>query len=108
MEESYVPSQILIGSMDRHYCILLALDIFVEAWWEAALSLGKENHFGECGISKHTKGTIYKILKEVWGLAEFVCLTMGPLGIHEYLLEVPETHATLDPLPKAVESLMDS
>jgi hypothetical protein len=82
MEESDAPDQILLGSMDRRCCILLALGIFLEAWCEAALGRGNGCLFGETGVAKCAQGTICKILKEVWGKSEFACLTLGPLGTH--------------------------
>jgi hypothetical protein len=77
--------------MDRRHCILLALGIFLEEWCEAALGLGKEHLFPESVIPKCAKGTIYKILKEVWGKAEFVCLALEPLGTHS-TWKSPATH----------------
>ena len=92
MEEKDAPNQILIGSLDRRYCILLALGIYLEAWGEAALGFANPYLSGESGIPKRTKGTIYKILKEVWGLADFTRLALGPLGIHS-TWKLPATRA---------------
>jgi hypothetical protein len=35
LEERDAPDQIVIGAMDRRYCILLALGIYLEAWMES-------------------------------------------------------------------------
>jgi hypothetical protein len=35
LEERDAPGQIVIGAMDRRYCILLALGIYLEAWMES-------------------------------------------------------------------------
>jgi hypothetical protein len=97
MEEADAPDQILIGSMDRRHCILLALGLFLEVRCEAALGLGNKHLFGESGILKRAKGTICKILNvckilnEVCGKAEFVRLVPEPLGTHR-IWKSPATH----------------
>jgi hypothetical protein len=92
LEESDAPDQILLGSMDRRYCVLLALGIFLETSCEAGLGLGNEYLFGDTGIPARTKNAIYKTLKEVWGKPEFNRLALGPLGTHS-TRKLPATRA---------------
>jgi hypothetical protein len=53
LEERDAPDQNIIGSMDRQYCILLALAIFLEVWTEAGDGLANPYLFGNMGILKH-------------------------------------------------------
>lgn len=46
MEECDAPDQILFGTMDPKYCILLALAIYLEAWLEAGLGIDSPYLFG--------------------------------------------------------------
>jgi hypothetical protein len=92
MEERDAPDQILLGSMDRRYCILLTLGIFLEVWCEAGRGLGNQYLFGESGIAKRTASTIYKSLKGVWDKVEFNRLAQGPIGTHS-TRKLPATRA---------------
>jgi hypothetical protein len=82
MEERDGPDQILLDSMDRRYCILLTLGIFLEVWCAAGHGLGNQYFFGKTGIAKHAASTIYKSLKGVWDKPEFNCLAQGPIDMH--------------------------
>ena len=68
LEERDAPDQNIIGSMDRQYCILLALAIFLEVWTEAGDGLANPYLFGNMGHPKTSKSRIYDLLKTVLGL----------------------------------------
>lgn len=82
MEERDAPDQILIGSMDRRYCILLALAIYLEVWTKAGDGLVNPYLFGNTGHRETTKSRIYGILRAVWDSNEFVKVLDGSIGMH--------------------------
>ena len=82
-EERDAPDQILLGAMDRQYCILLGLGIFLEIWCEAEVGLANPYLFGNTGDPKTTKSYVRSVLKKsIWGSPEFVPQAEGPLGTH--------------------------
>ena len=92
LEERDAPDQIILGSMDRRYCILLALGIFLEVWTEAGDGLANPYLFGNTGNPETTKTRLYEILKNVWDSNEFERLAEGPIGTHS-LRKFPSTQA---------------
>jgi hypothetical protein len=91
-EERDAPDQILIGSMDRRYCVLLALGIYLEVWNEAGDGLVNPYLLGNTGNPETTKARIYEILKSVWDSNEFDRAAEGPIGTHS-LRKFPSTQA---------------
>jgi HEPN domain-containing protein len=92
LEERDAPDQVLLGSMDPKYCILLALGIFLEVWTEAGEGLANDYLFGNTGNPQTSKGRISDILKSVWDLDAFERVVDGPVGTHS-LRKFASTHA---------------
>jgi hypothetical protein len=93
LEERDAPDQILLGSMDRCYCILLGLAIFLEVWYEAEEGLTHHYLFGRTGDPERTKKAVYQFLKKnIWDKPEFVRRAIGPVGTHS-LRKYPSTRA---------------
>ena len=64
LEKRDAPDQILVlGAMDRRYCILLALGIFLEVWCEAEVGIANPYLFGDTGDPKKAKESVYETLK---------------------------------------------
>jgi len=71
LEERDAPDQILLGAMDRCYCVLLGLGIFLEVWCEAEVGIANPYLFGDTGDPKKTKKSVYETLKRyVWAKPE--------------------------------------
>ena len=71
LEERDAPDQILLGAMDRCYCVLLALGIFLEVWCEAEVGIANPYLFGDTGDPIKTKKSVYATLKRhVWDKPE--------------------------------------
>ena len=92
-DERDAPYQILIGSMDATYCVLLGLAIHLETWIES----GKANnaYVFDLGTNnpENAKSKVARILKnDVWGKAEFHLIDAEPIGTHS-LRKYPSTYA---------------
>ena len=92
MEERDAPDQILLGSMDSRYCILVALGIYLELWLEDGGGATNEFVFGHAANAKTTKKYIADALAEVWKDPGFVRIVEGFLGSHS-LRKYPATKA---------------
>jgi hypothetical protein len=55
LEERDAPDQILLGAMDRQYCILLALGIYLEVWLETGQGVGNAYLFGHADLALTNK-----------------------------------------------------
>jgi hypothetical protein len=92
-EERDAGEQILLGSMRREYCILLALAMYLEVW------IGSGN--GMLGTllfniveddPKKSKKRVADIMAEVYKHRDFERIKEGPVGTHS-VRKLPATHA---------------
>ena len=92
-EERDAPDQIVLGAMDRRYCILLALGIYLEVWLASGAGFANRFLFGDSDDPETTKKFVYEVLKnEVWDLEGFQRLADGPVGTHS-VRKFPATFA---------------
>ena len=80
LEERNAPDQLLLGSNNPTYCILLALGLFLEVWLAAGQALGTPFLFGHAASAKTNKKYISDQFKACWDDPRFVRLAAGPLG----------------------------
>jgi hypothetical protein len=93
LEERDAPDQIVIGAMDRRYCILLALGIYLEVWMESEIGAANQYLFGHADNAETTKKFVSDVLsKDVWDAPGFHRVVEGPLGTHS-VRKFPTTHA---------------
>lgn len=92
-EERDAPDQLVFGAMDRRYCILLPLGIYLEVWLESAAGAANHFLFGDGDNPEMTKKFLSAVLKnDVWDLEGFQQLASGPIGTHS-LRTFPSTFA---------------
>ena len=90
------PHQIILGSMDVSYCLLLAMTVFLEYWIESGAGMTSPWLFGE-GVTNdqstiddmdveagRTKKGLYSALQDVFGDPNFAVEIVSPaiLGVH--------------------------
>ena len=93
LEERDAPDQLLMGAMDKRYCVLLALAIYLEAWNTIGDGLANRYVFGDADDPETTKTFIYECLKDdVWNSPNFVRRLIGLLGTHS-LRKFPSSFA---------------
>jgi hypothetical protein len=86
LEERDAPDQILLGSMDTDFCVLMALAIYLEHWIEHGDGLQSRFLFSDDiddGAPKRVKDNIQETLRrDVFGSNAFVRVRPGLLGTH--------------------------
>ena len=68
LEEDDAPDQILLGTMDTNFCILLALSIYLKAWMEHGNGVHSHFMFSDAmddGMPTWVKDNVHGILKNV-------------------------------------------
>jgi hypothetical protein len=93
-EERDAPEQILLGAMDRRYCILLALAVYLEVWIGSGQGMVGSLIFNTSEDDPvRSKKSVAEILRlEVFNNPNFVRMKPGPLGTHS-LRKLPSTHS---------------
>ena len=96
MEERDAPDQILIGAMEKDFCILVALAIYLEAWIETGDGLHCRFLFTgdiDDGAPKRLRDNVRTIIKNnVFDSPDFERAEAGPLGTHSQR-KYPSTYA---------------
>jgi hypothetical protein len=92
-DERHAPNQILLGSMDHHYCVLLALGIYLEAWYACGMGISNQFLFGRTVDADKNKTLVSNFLtKKIWKKAEFKPTSEGKVGTHS-ARKFPTTYA---------------
>ena len=97
-EERDAPDQILLGSADPLFCVLIGLALHLEVFLQGdgqhtpyVFGIGGDN--GDDAAARRTKDRASAIIKEVFESDEFVlAIGMGNLGTHS-IRKLPTTHA---------------
>jgi Transcriptional activator of glycolytic enzymes len=93
VDERDVADQILLGAMNRLYCILLALSIYLEVWTESMKGIENGFLFGSSNNPLTNKTNISDTLvQSVWDQPDFTPETEGPIGTHS-IRKYPATQA---------------
>lgn len=67
MEERHSPRQMIFGSMDTKYCVLIALGIYLEVWCEVGDGLASPYLFGRSNDPDRNKAFIAnKLKRHIW------------------------------------------
>jgi hypothetical protein len=93
-DERDVGEQILLGSMNRDYCVLLALALFLEIWIESGEGMLGTLVFNVSDDDpKKSKESVANILfNDTWKDPDFRKIQEGPIGTHS-MRKLPYTHA---------------
>jgi len=92
LEERATPFQILLGLADHHYCILLALGLYLEMW----IAGGEGQHSQHVFVAQNetpeqVKNACYSAIKTyAFDAKDFVRAQEGPIGTHS-LCKLPAT-----------------
>ena len=92
MEERDSPDQILMGSMNTKYCVLLGLSVYLEVSLDAGLGVDHAYLFGHTDNAKKNKNYIANSLSGVWKKPGFEKIKDGKLRTHS-LRKFPATRA---------------
>eukprot|EP00957_Ditylum_brightwellii_P184204 14030648-Ditylum_brightwellii.AAC.2 len=85
--EQDVPDQIILGAMDTHYCVLLALSVYLEEWIEEGDGQLMDYLFCyEWQTPEALNRSAYQSLKmKVIDSKEFICMRQdGCIGAHSF------------------------
>ena len=91
-EERDAPEQILFGSMNTTYCVLIGLAVFLEVSFGEGLGLDHSYLFGHTDRASTNRNFISKTLTQVWKSPEFHKLKEGKIGTHS-LRKYPATRS---------------
>lgn len=104
VDERDAAEQILLGAMNRNYCILLALAIYLEVWTESMKGIDNDFLFGSSRNPDTTKSYVSKILKkDVFDDDNFIREREEPIGTHS-IRKLPATYAGNTCSTSAVET----
>ena len=92
MEERDSPNQILMGSINTKYCVLLGLSVYLEVSLDAGLGVDHPYLFGHTNNAKKNKNYIANSLLGVWKQPGFDKIKDGKLGTPN-LRKFPATRA---------------
>ena len=84
LEERNAPDQILLGSDNPRYCVLLALGLHLEEWLATPAGVASPYLFGRSNNPKTTARRIYSILRQVFESDDFNSTAIGNLGTHSF------------------------
>ena len=92
--EGQITEQIMLGSMNPQFCVLLNLAIYIELVLDGTHDGDREYIFGSGGKNEASKRKFSKILKDLLKHPSFHRLAAGLLGTHS-LRKGPATYAAL-------------
>ena len=84
LEERNAPDQILLGSDNPRYCVLLALGLHLEEWLATPAGVALPYLFGRSNNPKTAARRIYSILRQVFESDDFNSTAIGNLGTHSF------------------------
>lgn len=91
-DERSVPDQIMLGAMDKDYCILLGLAIYLEIWLERNMGMTNDYLFGHLTSAEGNRKFVSSVLKTFWKSNEFIKSRAGLIGTHS-MRKYPVTFA---------------
>jgi hypothetical protein len=97
MEERKSPEQMILGSMDYRYCMVLNLAIYLEAWCQMGKGIGRKHLFSDDNddlAPTRVKNAFSRMLQaKVFKNNDFECLREGLTGTHS-LRKLASTYAS--------------
>jgi hypothetical protein len=86
MDERQTPNQIVLGSMDPNFCVLLALAIFLETWYKHDYGLSNQFLFGsgtDDSADNNKRAASRFLQNKIWKVSpEFKETKAGIIGTH--------------------------